>query len=298
MNLEESNSYNEEIESRDRKRRAVMLSIILCGVCIALLFIMIIVISYKDSITEKFFVDGKQVTFSDGLYKDINGVTYINVRTLSKTLGYSYTKGEYKKYNENEDSCYLQNDFEIVSLSAGDESYNKYIEISKNKPTIAEIPVVAKNESGYVENYIIENPIVFENDTIYVPLESISKMFNIQVSWQEYRKKMYTLENRIKAAQTSIAKKYTEMSGYYENLRAIIDGYVVVSKSESDPKYYGVYSLTDNMETISLKYDDMTYIQNVGEFYITVENGTMGLLSADGGTIIAPSEFEEYFFIR
>lgn len=293
MNLEESNSYNEEIESRDRKRRAVMLSIILCGVCIALLFIMIIVISYKDSITEKFFIDGKQVKFSNSLYKDINGVTYINVRTLSKSLGYSYTKGEYQQYNENEDSCYLQNDFEIVSLSAGDESYNKYIEISKNKPTIAEIPVVSKNDSGYVENYRLENPVAFEEDTIYVPLDSISKMFNIKVSWQEYRKKIFTLENRIIAAQTAIGKKYTEMSGYYENLRAIIDGYVVVSKSESDPKYYGVYSLNDNMETISLKYDDMTYIQNVGEFYITVENGTMGLLSADGGTIIAPSEFEK-----
>ena len=41
MNLEESNSYNQEVESRDRKRRGVMLSIILCGVFIALLFIMI-----------------------------------------------------------------------------------------------------------------------------------------------------------------------------------------------------------------------------------------------------------------
>ena len=90
MNLEESNSYNQEIESRDRKRRAVMLSIILCGVFIALLFIMIIVISYKDSITEKFFINGQQIkAINSSIYKEIGGTTYIDVKTFSKLLGLS-----------------------------------------------------------------------------------------------------------------------------------------------------------------------------------------------------------------
>ena len=107
MNLEESNSYNQEIESRDRKRRAVMLSIILCGVFIALLFVMIIIISYQDSITEKFYIDGVQIkSFNNSMYTQIDGVTYVDVRTLSSALGYTYTKGEYKKYNEDENGEY------------------------------------------------------------------------------------------------------------------------------------------------------------------------------------------------
>lgn len=296
MNLEESNSYNQEIESRDRKRRAVMLSIILCGVFIALLFIMIIVISYKDSITEKFFINGQQIKgMNSSIYKEINGTTYIDVKTFSRLLGYTYTKGEYQKYNENEDSCYLQNSYEIVALSADDTSYNKYIEIAPGAEKIAEITVTAKTKEGIAENYRLKNPIVYQDGTIYVPLESISKMFNIKVSWQEYRKHFYTLENLVRNAQSAIiaTKKYTEMSGYYENLRAIVDDYVIVSKSETNPKYYGVYSLKDKAESISLKYDEITYIQNVGELYIKVENGTMGLLDTEGGTIIPPSEFEE-----
>lgn len=299
MNLEESDSYKENLEKRDRKRRGVMLTIILCGMMIALLFVMICVLSYKDKITEKFFIDGKQNTkFSSSLYTDINGVTYIDVKKLADELGYTYTKGEYKKYNENSDSCYLQNDFEIVALTSGNTTYDKYIQITA-KSTLANIEVVSKNAEGYSENYKLDNPIVYQNDKLYVPLDSLSKMFNIKVDWKEYRKNIYTLENRVKKAQSTITKyKYIEMSGYYENLRAVIDGYVIVGDaSEITPKpsskYYGVFSLTENKELISLKYDDIVYVQNVGEFYIKVENGTMGILGGDGSTIIAPSEFED-----
>lgn len=292
MNLEESNSYQDELESRDRKRRAVMLSIILCGVFIALLFVLIIIITYQDSITEKFYINGQQVkTINSSIYKEINGTTYIDVGKFSRLLGYTYTKGEYKKYNEDDDSCYLQNNFEIVTLSADDTSYNKYIDIT-GEGKIADVVVTAKTSSDVPENYLLSNPIVFQDGIIYVPLDSVSKMFNVQISWQEYRKYIFTLENRVAVAQKAIASRYTEMSGYYENLRAIIDDFVIVSNSSAGTKYYGLYSLKENDEIISLKYDEMTYIQNVGELYIKVENGTMGLLNTQGGTIIDPSEFE------
>ncbi len=300
MNLEESNSYNQEIESRDRKRRAVMLSIILCGVFIALLFVMIIIISYQDSITEKFYIDGVQIkSFNNSMYTQIDGVTYVDVRTLSSALGYTYTKGEYKKYNENEDSCYLQSDYEIVTLSAGNDSYDKYIEITAPSPKIAEIPIVVNNKGGYSETYKLQNEIVYQNGKIYVPLDSLQKMFNINISWKEYRKKIYTLANRVANAKATIGKYgYTEMSGDYENLRAIIDGLVIVADTQASSKYYGVFSFgNENQkagEILSRKYDNITYAQNVGEFYITVENGTMGLLNSEGGTIIdSSSGYEE-----
>ena len=169
MNLEESNSYNQEVESRDRKRRGVMLSIILCGVFIALLFIMICIISYKDSITEKFFINRAQtVKLNNSLYRDIEGVIYIDIRTLAENLGYRYTKGEYKKYNENEDSCYLQNDFEIVAITSGKCNYDKYIELAANA-TIAEIPVTAKGDTDTSETYKTETPIMYRFFFYIVP---------------------------------------------------------------------------------------------------------------------------------
>lgn len=301
MNLEESNSYNQEVESRDRKRRGVMLSIILCGVFIALLFIMICIISYQDSITEKFFIDGKQTTkLNNSLYRNIEGATYIDIRTLSELLGYRYTKGEYKKYNENEDSCYIQNDFEVVAITSGKSSYDKYIELSANA-TIAGIPVTVKGDTDTAETYKTETPIKFEDGKIFVPLDSIPKMLNVKIRWDEYRKRIFTLEAVVQSAQSAVVKAgYTEMSGYYENLRATLDDIVIVGDAEAattnignTSKYYGVYSTAKKQEIISRKYDDITYIQNVGEFYITVENGSMGLFNGEGGTIIEPSKYEK-----
>lgn len=294
MNLEESNLYQQEIENSDKKKRLVMISIVLCAIFMIILFALIIVISYQDSITEKFFIDGRQTSaINNSIYTNIDGVTYVDVRTFSNALGYTYTKGEYKKYNENEDSCYLQNNFEIIALKADETSYNKYLEIAANA-TIADIKITSKNASGYSENYKLDNPIVFQNGKIYVPLTSLNKMFNINMDWQEFRKRIYTLENRVVAAQNVIAKhNYSEISGYYENIRAVIDGYVIVGNGNTGSKYYGIFSLKDNTEMVSLKYDEITYVQNVEEFYIKVGNGTMGILDSTGGTIIAPSEFEE-----
>jgi len=299
MDFDESNSYQRELQNREKRKRAVMMSIVICGVFMVLLFILIMVITYKDSITEKFYINGQLTSkISDNIYGELNGTTYVDIRALSSVLGYTYTKGEYKKYNENEDSCYLQNNFEIVALSSGKNSYDKYIEIA-DKATLADIKVTSKNKNGYQETIQIEDPIIFENGKIYVPLTSLPKMLNVGVDWQKYRKKFYTLENQIKKAQTAITKAgYAEMSGYYENLRAITDGFVVVGDADTastkpTSKYYGVYSLKNGSEAISIKYDEITYSQSVEEFYIKVENGTMGLLDANGGTIIAPSEFEE-----
>ena len=89
---------------------------------------------------------------------------------------------------------------------------------------------------------------------------------------------------------------YGEISGYYENLRAMLYGYAIVGNGDGEKTTstaYGVISLSDGKEIISMKYDDIKFIQNAKEFYITVANGTVGILGSDGSTIISPSEFEE-----
>ena len=122
MNLEESDLYKEKLEKNNRHRKSVMLSIVLCAILIVFLFILIAILKYQDSITEKLFINGTQVTIPKDFYKTMDdGSIYVNVRHMSSFLGYTYTKGEYNKFNEDEDSCYLQNDFEIVSISANSD---------------------------------------------------------------------------------------------------------------------------------------------------------------------------------
>ncbi len=299
MNLEESDLYKEKLEKNTRKRRGVMLSIVLCAFLIAFLFIMIMILKYQDSITEKLFLNDTQVTLTPEFYKTMeDGSIYLNVREIANLLGYTYTKGEYNKFNEDEDSCYLQNDFEIVSMAVKSNKFKKFIEVS-GKPVVAEIEVTMKNENGYNETFELKKELKFIDGKIYASIDDISEMLNVQIDWKEYRFRFYSLEYMITYAKNIVGKAgYTEMSGYYENLKSVLYGYAIVgngSSKEKDKKgsLYGVISLSDGKEIISIKYDDIKFVQNVREFYVTVSNGTMGILADDGSTVIAPSEYED-----
>lgn len=310
MNLEQSDSFKDEIEKNTRRRKGVMLSIVLCACLIAFLFILIMILKYQDSITEKLFLDDIQISIPSGLYRDFDGTTYINLKEIASILGYSYKKGEYNKFNENEDSAYLENDFETVAVSAERTKYEKYLKPLSDELTIADIPVMMKSDPEYYEVFEIEKPIKFVDNNIYVPLDSLGDMFNVQISWTQYRKKIYSLEYVIQNSKATIAKlEYNQISGYYENLRGLLYGYAIVGNgttaedgSEEKPStLFGVINLQDGKETISVKYSDIKFIQNSKEFYVTTSTGSedskdgikkMGILSADGGTILQP-KYEE-----
>lgn len=297
MNLEESDSYKSSIEKNERNKKGVIISIVFCGFLIALLLIMIIILKYQDSITEKMYLDGTQISIPNNFYKTIDGEIYVNIKELGSLLGYNYTKGVYGEYNENEDSCYMQNNFEILAVTAGSEKFTKYVEITMAKPTLGNIEIVtSKNGNGYSEAFKIEKPVICEDGMLYAPKEYLSEMFNIQIDWQEYRIKFYSLEYLLSMAEKTVDKLgLTEMSGYYENIRALNYGYIVVGNStdKTASTLYGVVSLSSGKEIISTKYDDIMFVENSNEFYITVADGTVGILDNEGGTVIAPSEFEK-----
>lgn len=300
MNLEESDSFRDELEKTSRKKKLIIVSIILCAILIALLLALIIAIQRQDATTEKFFVNGVQISKPENVYLDVEGVTYVNVKAFKEllekssntTLKYDYQGGHYGVFDEDEESCYIDNGYEAVAMSTGNKYYQKYI--NKETPeesVISGIEVSIKSEYGYSEKFNIENPIIYVNNEIYVPLENIPEMFNLRLEWGQYRKRIYTFEAIIDSAKTELGKLGTGqiMSGYYENLKALVYGYAVLQ--DANEENYGVFSLADGSNRLSSKYKDITFVQNVQEFYITADNGTMGLVSADGRNIIKASEY-------
>lgn len=300
MNLEESDSFRDELEKTSRKKKLVVISIVLCAFLIVLLIGLIIAIQHQDAITEKFFLDGVQISKPENVYIDVEGITYVNIEAFvdllktskTSTIKYDYQKGHYGLYDEDEESCLIDNGYETLAISADNKYYQKYInKTAPEEPIISGIEVSIKSEYGYSEKFNIENPIRYINNKIYVPLENIPEMFNLRLDWGQYRKRIYTFENIVASAQTELGKLGTGqiMSGYYENLKALIYGYAVLQDAEETN--YGVYSLADGSNRLSSKYQDITFVQNAQEFYITADNGTMGLVSADGNTIIKASEY-------
>ena len=291
MNLEESTSFMQEEEKKAKKKKIVVISIVLCALLIVALFCCILAIQYKDAQTLKMFIDGTQVSISSSIFKQIDDKTYVNIREMGEAFGYHYNQGEYNNFNENEDSCYLTNEYEIIAYTAEQDTFTKYAEaLTTEEATIAEIPVTVKSTPGQAQKYSLESNIKLVDGIIYAPFEAVPDMFNVQLNLsQENRIKMYTLEQIVASAQKTVGKLgYTSMSGDYENLKAMIYGFAVVGNGTN----FGVISLTDGKEIIGLKYEDITFIPNLKDFQIKAGN-TVGIFASDGSTVIKPTAYDE-----
>lgn len=313
MNLEESDAFVEEMEKNDKKKKSVLTIIISCGVLIVVLLIFIMYLTALDAKTFKFFIDGNKIQNYYSIIFDKNsgqqGVEpdyYINIEQFAKTLGYSYQKGEYKSYTEDPKSCYITTPYEIVSMKADSDGYTKYIinsaseeeDIKDEEEDSNKIKVVVKSKNETQKTFHIDNPIQYiESDKypnvkegLYVPIEEMIHIFNVQIDTSEKnRVRIISLDNLINNYATKIATnyKYKTVSNSYENFTAMADGMLVVG----DGTNYGVFSLATKKEIISLKYEDIVYMQNTQEFQVSAE-GSVGVISQNGETIIKPTEYD------
>ena len=316
MNLEESDLYKEQLEKELSNKRVVAAGIGVCIFFVILFIVLMMYISYKDKNTDKIYIDkvnskakidylaipadkikdelvDKYEWDEEDLPTYEKDPIYIDVKALSTALKYTYMVGEYKKYNEDNESATIQGKYEIVSFKSGTEYYQKYLnsDYIGDKDGIAGISgMTFKNDATkYVENYRFSSPpISDENGNIYVALADIPKMFNVQIDWSgEHWKYITTLEAIVKS--TKLPAGYTSLSGYYENIRAMADGYIIVGTGNAGDKttQYGVYKAKNIAEPfISAKYSDIEYQQNTGQFYLTNSDGKVGL-AYDSGSEMA-----------
>lgn len=294
MNLEESNKFVENQRQTEQKKKVVLISIVLCAILIALLLIMIIYIQYQDSLKLKMYVDGTQVPIGNDLFKQDGGTNYVNIKAISETLGYTYTKGEYKKYNEDAKSCYVKNNLEIVAMTADKQTMVKYIEVvdgatelSKEGPYGMEMRVESQN--GESNTFVLDKTVKLIGDQLYLPFDKLTDVFNVLVDTKtENRIKIYTLPTLFQNAMKIAASlEYSTISGVYENIRALPYGLIVVGDN-------GIFGVIDNAgkEILSVKYENLEFLQNSKEFFMSAEN-TVGLLDKDGNTIIKPTDYDD-----
>lgn len=294
MNLEESDKFVEQQIQTEKKKKVVLFSIVLCAILIALLLIMIIYIQYQDSLKLKMYVDGKQVPIGSDLFKQEGDTTYVNIKSLSETLGYTYTKGEYKKYNEDEKSCYVKNNLEIVAMTADKKTMVKYIEVVDGAPELSKegpygMEMRVESQNGESNTFVLDKTIKMFDNQLYLPFEKMTDVFNVMVDTRtENRIKLYTLPTLFQnAMQVAASLEYATISGVYENIRALPYGLIVVGDN-------GIFGVIDNSgkEILSVKYENLEFLQNSKEFFMSAEN-TVGLLDKDGNTIIKPTDYDD-----
>ena len=125
-------------EAKERKKRVILTGIIICVVLIFLLAIMIIYYQKVDAHTFKLYIDDMQVGSGEGFYTiEQNNETYVRARDIASYIQWTYQNGEYGAFTEDQNSGYIQNDYEVASFVAGSKTLKKYIQVnvdSKNPP--------------------------------------------------------------------------------------------------------------------------------------------------------------------
>lgn len=297
MNLEESNEFVRNQNSKNRKRNIILALIIICVAIVIGLIITIYLLKVKDANTAKLYINNKKVKLTKSLFITKDDVEYVSVKELANYVGYNYIQGEYKKYTQDENYCYLQSNYEIVSIEVDSNKVKKYLinkpsenEQKNQVPQKTSVPTyVVKSENDTMEVFELESKVILENGNIYVPTEKMGKLFNIYKTVNGKEIYIYNINAMFLNAQSKAAKlRYQSISGIYENVRAICDGMVIV-KDTSDK--YGVISYADGKKILDMKYTDIQYIQNTGEFFVYTEN-SVGLLDKDGKTIIPPTKYD------
>ncbi len=325
MNLEESNRIYEQNKQKNAKKRTILGAIIVVVILIILCLIGILYFKSVEAERFKMFVDGKEVNLNSNLIvKDENNDNYVSIKELSQYTGYKYIRGNYVTVNEDKKSCYIENDYEIVTFDAGDLGFSKYgknedkdFEIDEenktntsrnttqntaknttqtnttntsnsNKQTEEEIKYLVKTKDGEKSIYVAEKPIKMIEDEIYISIEDVKTAFNAIIELGDKYIKIYDLNYLVKYGQAQAAKLgYSTISSTYENLRAISNDMLVVGNDNE----YGVVSLENGETILGIRYDDIIYVQNENQFYVTVDS-KVGLMNSTGDTIISPKEYD------
>ena len=181
MNLEESNSFVEQMEKNNKNKKTVLTVLLICALLIVILVGLIVYMKYQDSLKQKVFVDNKQVAFSQNFLKTQGNTNYINIKELSSMLGYSYQKGEYKNYTEDADSCYLRTPYEVVSMIADENTVTKYIlnekpevtEDAKKDENTVSSELIVTNEAGEKQLNIVVNSEHETQETISIEVSVV-----------------------------------------------------------------------------------------------------------------------------
>lgn len=237
-------------------------------IAIAIIFIIIIGIiiamMYLKSSTMKLYIDGSQKNYQESYFQiDENNKIYISIQDMAGLLKVQYFNGTYGKISEDTSNGYVNfSDKEIVIFEANS---NKIYKMHKEG-----------NEEKYSYMYLDEN-IKFSNGKLYATPDGIMKILNVSF---DYNKdiNIYTLEYLNKYYTGKIEEyEYKKISDEYLNQIALKNNILIVEK-ENGKK--GIIK-TDGTEIAGAKYTTIQYMENTGEYLVSIGN-KYGIINNQG----------------
>ena len=289
-------SFSKKQLEKERKKKKLLIGIGFCIVLIIILLFMIVYYKKLDERTFKLYINNLQVGYGSDFVINENGETYVKAKDIANYIQWIYQNGEYGTFTEDSNSGYIQNEYEVASFISGSNTLRKYIEVTAqpytNEQGVEVQPFEVNSEEGTLESLTLELPIIEKENQIYFPLKCLSDICNCRVNYNNpYRMYIYDQKYLINLAQINAVQfGFQNISGVYENMRALAYGKMVVNRGS----LYGVISLDDGSDIIGMKYTDMVFAQNVKEFFVkTILNDeeSVGIIDFEVNSIISPKNY-------
>ena len=273
MNLIE----NEEANKKSKNTKLVMMAIIiLIAFLIGVSCYLVYLINDIQQNTLKLSIDNKSTSFNNNLFVIENGKLYVAIKQFGQLMGYTPYNGDYKnhRYFESTTDCYISNSKEIASYSLNsNEMYKK----------------VVTNED--YEYFDLEEPVKLINGELYVTEEGMEIGTNSIIEYNQTANqiRVFSLDYLITFYASKFPNaEFVEEETDFNNRKALRYGMIVIKNEE---EHFGVCN-TEGTEIIGTKYTGLTFKEDSQEFTVTTDEGTMGILSADGTTKIEPNYSE------
>ena len=108
----------------DKKKKIIIISLVGVGALIIILIAVLLIMSYINGQKNNIIIDGVTRKYSTSLvYFDESGKPFICVETLTPLLGtykdggYNFYNGEKDKATEDRTKCYVENKYEVATIS-------------------------------------------------------------------------------------------------------------------------------------------------------------------------------------
>ena len=142
---------DQEVKKEEPKGKKIVLFLLILSVfALIMIIVMMMALSGKQTKELSISINGKDIIIEEGLLvADNNGVNYISIQKIAKSIGYNYLTGEYKQYNEDitNTKCYLESDNQVVQFQVDNKKIYK---------------IDPKSNLDY-EEYQLENMIIKQN---------------------------------------------------------------------------------------------------------------------------------------
>lgn len=265
-------SYNYSNNNGQNSKNKKILNLVIIGIIIVILISVCLIgaiyyLNLKQQKALKVFVDNKKINIKeDSFIISNNGKIYIAIKDIANSLGYDIHNGEYKINSEEDTKCYVENKYETASFF-----------LNSNK--VSKVPPNSQEE--YV-NFTISEPVIKENNKLYVISDGIKVGCNVAFNYDKNTNtiNIYTLQylsnNYNKNPITGYG--YKGISTEFNNQKAILYNMFVVQNTNEK---FGVIDLNNN-EIIGCKYDNIEFNENTQEFFVTNTLKKVGIILSNG----------------